>query len=392
MDMVFTEQQERWRAEVDDFLRKEVTPALIADAEKQDYVTAPFSVEFSRKLAAKGWLALSWPKEYGGQGRDYLDTAILEEQMGYRWAPVEAHRTGCAFVANGIMEHGTPEQKKRVLPQIARQEVIFCEAYTEPEAGTDLATLKTKAIFDGKDYVVNGEKTFCSGFHFADCMHLAARTDPASSRHRGISMFIVDVKAAGVTYRPMKTINHGTMTHIFFDNVRVSPENLIGAKDRGWQQLMSVLAAERTGLHVAGANKRIVEWLAEYARATQRGGQPVISDPVIRHRLAELAVEIEAGRMLSWRVACLRSKGNQIGVEGNIQALFHREIEHRLAHFGMQVLGQYGQLHRDSRWAPLNGIIERLFLKSCAQVGGAGNTELQKNIVAVAALGFERTW
>jgi 3-oxocholest-4-en-26-oyl-CoA dehydrogenase alpha subunit len=389
MDIRFTPEQERWRQEVIAFLREEITPAFIDEMEAEDTATSYGHEGFSKKLAAKGWLTLSWPREYGGQERSFVDQAILNEQMGYFHAPTGAHHIGVEWVGIPLMRWGTPEQKARFLPPIARMEERYAQVFTEPEAGSDLANVKTTAIRDGDHYVVNGVKVFISSAHHCKWLWLLAVTDPKGPRHKNISMFIVDVDTPGVRVKGVPTMNHGRVNDVYFDNVRVPVENRIGPENEGWQLGMTTLNTERSGIaHVSGNQTRLRELIA-YARETRRRGRPLIEDPLVRQRLAAFATELEAQRMLSWRVAWLQSQGEVPSTEASVQSLRRRAFEHEFANFAVGLLGLYGQLARGSHWARLRGWCEKLYLTSASQHAG-GTTEIQKNIIALRGLALPR--
>lgn len=391
MDIRLTPEQEKWKEEVKEFLEREMTPEFLAELEKEDYPHNPISVPFSKKLAEKRWLSLTWPRKYLGLERLHLDQAIWHEQMGYYGAPAGAHMAGSSWISQGLLHHGTEEQKAQYLPPIARQEVVYCVAYTEPDAGSDLASLKTTAQRQGNEFVINGEKVFCSSIHRADKIYLAARTDPNAPKRQGISMFILDVKTPGVSYTGRKTVNHGRVNDVYFDNVHLSEKNLVGQENKGWGMLMTSLTAERTVTSsAAGSFKRLWEELVAYAREVKRDGRPIIENPVIRYKLAESAIEIEVLRSIARRVAWLMDQGKQPGSEGFSQALVSRLFEPRFSNFAMDILGFYGQLQRVSPYAPLMGKIERLYCKSCSQHGGGANPELTRNAMALRALGLPR--
>jgi alkylation response protein AidB-like acyl-CoA dehydrogenase len=389
MDVRFTPEQDAWRQEVIAFLRQEITPEFLDEIEAEDAAVSYCSPEFSRKLAERGWLTLHWPREYGGQERSFIDQAILNEQLGYFQAPVGSHGMGVNQVGVPVTLYGTDDQKRRFLPRIARHEIRFGQAFTEPEAGSDLASLKTLAVRDGDEYVVNGVKVFISGAHRCEYLWLLARTDPASSRHHGLSTFIVDINTPGIRVRGVPTINHGRVNDVYFDDVRVPAENLIGAEHGGWQLAMATLNIERSGVYAVAHAQTMLADLIRFARETERRGRPLSADPLVRHRLAWAATELEAQRMLSWRVAWLQSRGEVPSTEASIQSLRRRVFQHEFANFALDLLGLYGQLSHGSPWVRLRGQIEREYLDSCSQ-HAAGTTEIQKNIVALRGLDLPR--
>jgi alkylation response protein AidB-like acyl-CoA dehydrogenase len=389
MDIRLSPKQDAWRQEVIAFLEQEITPEFLADVEQQDAVTSYASPEFSRKLAERGWLTLHWPPEYGGQGRSLMDLTILNEQLGFFRAPVGWHNIATEWVAMPLMEFGTEEQKRRFLPPIARAEVSYAPAFTEPHTGSDLARLTTTAIRTGDAYEISGHKAYIGPAHRADYLWLLARTDPTARPHEGLSMFIVDVKTPGIRIEGVRTMNHGRLNDVYLDDVRVPVENRVGPENHGWRIAMATLNIERSGIYYVAANQSWLWDLIQFAREHTRRGRPLIADPLVRQKFAYWATELEAQRMLSWRIAWLQSQGASVGAEASIQGLRTRMFEHEFANFGVEVLGLYGQLSPGSRWAPLRGRIEKLYLGSSSQHAG-GTTEIQKNIVAIRGLGLPR--
>jgi alkylation response protein AidB-like acyl-CoA dehydrogenase len=389
MDVKFTPEQEAWREEVRAFLRQEMTPQFEAELEAQDYTTSTISVPFSKKLAARGWLGMSWPKKYGGQERPFIDQAILNEEIGYFRAPTAAHNFGLNQVGAAILLHGAEEQKLALLPRITRQEVVFSQAFTEPNSGSDAAAIETRAVPDGDDYIINGQKIFCTSFHRSDVMYVTTRTDPTVPKHRGISLFLVPVDSPGVSFSKGWTIDHGRENTVFLDDVRVPATSMVGQPNTGWQVMMTALNLERTGLEQPARNKRDLEDLVRYAREHRRHGSPLIDDPHIRYRLAECAIEIEVQRMLAWRVAWMRDRGTVSSYEASLQSLRVREFEHRFANLAMEIAGFFGLLRRESKYAPFLGRVEKLYMNSASQHAG-GTTEIQKNVIALRGLNMPR--
>jgi alkylation response protein AidB-like acyl-CoA dehydrogenase len=389
MDIRFTPEQQAWQREVIEFLTREITPEFLQECERQDEATQYASPAFSRKLGERGWLTLHWPRAYGGQERSFIDQAILSEQLGRFRAPIGAHLTGTEWVGMPVIHYGTEEQKRRFLPPIARAEVSYAQAFTEAEAGSDLANVKMLAIRDGDHYRINGVKVFISAAHRCDLLWLLARTDPHSQRHRGLSLFIVDVNTPGIRIKGARTMNHGRVNDVYLDDVRVPVENRVGEEHGGWGIAMTTLNIERSGIYAVAANQAWLEDLVQFARTHRRRGRLLIDDPLIRHRIAAFATELEAQRMLSWRIAWLQSKGLPPSTEASVQNLRRRAFEHDFANFGIELLGLYGQLAPGSPWAPLRGQIERLYLTSSSQ-HAAGTTEIQKNIIALHGLGLPR--
>ena len=389
MDVGFTAEQEAFRAEVVEFLKLEITPEFVQEFEKVDAASSYASPIFSRKLAARGWLTLHWPRKYGGQERPMLYQAIVNEQLGYFRAPVGWHNIATDWVAIPLMAWGTEEQKQRFLPPIARAEVSYAPTFTESEAGSDLANIKTRAVREGDHYVINGLKVFITPAHRAIYLWLLVVTDPEAKRHRGFSVFIVDVLTSGITIKSVPTINHGRVNDAYLEDVRVPAENLIGPENGGWRVTMTTLNIERSGIYYVAANQSWLRDLTQFASETVRHGRLLIYDPLIRRKLACCATELEAQRILSWRIVWLQSRGIQPSTEASIQSLRMRMFDHEFSNFAMELLGMYGQLSQGSRWAPLRGRIEKMYLTSASQHAG-GTTEIQKNIIAIHGLGMPR--
>jgi 3-oxocholest-4-en-26-oyl-CoA dehydrogenase alpha subunit len=388
--ITFTPEQEAWRQEVIAFLEEELTPEFVAEIDKEDAASSYASPAFSRKLAERGWLTLHWPKKYGGAERPFMDQAILNEQLGRFRAPVGHHNIASEWVALPLMEFGTDEQKARFLPPIARAEVAYAPTLTEAEAGSDLRNIKTTAVRDGDDYVLNGIKVFITPAHRSDYLWVLAVTSTEVEKvHHGFSMFIVDATAPGVTIRKVDSINHGRVNDVYLENVRVPAGNLIGEENGGWKVAMHTLNVERSGIYYVVANQMWLEELHAFAAQVRRNGRPLLTDAGVRRQFAYWASELEVQRMLSWRIVWIQSSGTQPSTEASIQSLRVRAFEHEFANFGMEVLGLYGQLAPGERWAPLRGRIEKLFLTSSAQHAG-GTTEIQRNIIATHGLGLPR--
>jgi len=350
-----------------------------------------YSPEFTRKLAQKGWLGLGWPKEYGGQGRPYREQLVYNEELGYHGAPIGCHFLAETIAGPTLMRVGSPEQKKEYLPQILAGETTFCLGYTEPGAGSDLASLQARAVAKGNDYVISGQKMFITLAHHAHYCLLAARTDPDAPKHRGISLFIMDMKTTGITVRPTLTIGDMLVNDIFLDDVRVPKTAIVGEKNQGWNYLGTALDYERAYSAAAAAYlQRTFEALLEYAKETRRNGQPLSKDPRVRHKLAQLAIELQVGRMFGYRVAWLLEKGGVPFHEASIGKVFTSELERRLTSIGMEITGLYGQLREGSQWAPLQGSMERACQLAFMVTIGGGTSEIQRSIIAIMGLGLPR--
>ncbi len=395
MEFRFSPEEEAFRQEVREFLRREWSEdAAEGGAESPLGYGGGRGLDeirrFQKKLAQKGWLTLAWPKEYGGMGASVMKQVIFNEEMAYHRAPQQLG-VGPDRVGPTIILYGTEEQKREHLPPIANADVIWCQGFSEPGAGSDLASLQTTAVEDGDYFVVNGQKIWTSLAHVADWMILLARTDPDAPKHRGISYFLVDMRTPGITVRPLidMTGRHA-FNQVFFDNVRVPRKNLVGELNRGWYVAAATLDFERSGINRVMAGVRLYEELVEYARETARDGRPLTALPTVRHKLAELRIEFEVGRLLAYRVAWVQAQGRIPNQEASMSKLFGSELQQRLARAGMEIMGLGGQLRPGSRWAPMAGRIADYYLGAVATTIAAGTSEVMRNIIAIRGLGLPR--
>ncbi len=283
---------------------------------------------------------------------------------------------------------GSEELKREFLPRIARGEIEFCLGYSEPEAGSDLAVLEMRAVEDGDDYIINGHKIFNTECHYAEYHWLAARTDPDVPKHRGISLFIVDLKSPGVTVNPMWTMSGERTNEVVYDNVRVPKRMMVGEKNRGFYHIMDALSFERMFVFVTELLYPFFNSIVQYAKETQHNGKPLSKDPVIRQKLAEMAVELEVGSLIQAQAFWMISKGLVPETETSICKIFSSELQQRLLNTAMQILGPYSQLQEGSKWAPLSGKIERNYRSAVMATFGAGSSEILRNIIAIRGLGL----
>ncbi len=395
MDFRFSPEEEAFRQEVREFLRRDWSQeAAEVGAESPLGYGGGRGLDeirrFQKKLAQRGWLTLAWPKEYGGMGASIMKQVIFNEEMAYHRAPQQLG-VGPDRVGPTIILYGTEEQKREHLPPIANADVIWCQGFSEPGAGSDLASLQTTAVPDGDYFVVNGQKIWTSLAHVADWMILLARTDPDAPKHRGISYFLVNMRTPGITVRPLvDMMGRHTFNQVFFDNVRVPRKNLVGELNRGWYVAAATLDFERSGINRVMAGIRLYEEVVQYARETERDGRPLMADPTVRHKLAELKIEFEVGRLLAYRVAWVQSQGRIPNQEASMSKLFGSELQQRLARAGIEMLGLGGQLRPDSKWAPMAGRIADYYLGSVATTIAAGTSEIMRNIIAMRGLGLPR--
>lgn len=343
-----------------------------------------------KRLAARGWIAPAWPKEYGGAGMSVVEQAIFNEEMAHARAP-GAGGIAVGWAGPTIMTHGTDEQKRRFLPGILSGDETWCQGFSEPGAGSDLASVQTRAVRDGDDYVVNGQKIWTSGAHLSQFMILLARTDPDAPKHRGISYFIVDMKSPGINIQPLINIlGDHSFNQVYFDNVRVPRANLIGEEHRGWYVGATTLDFERSSIAQSVQMGQIVEEFIAFARTTN-GANRLRTMPWLRLELAERAVEAQVARLLSQQVISLQRRGLIPNKEASVAKLYTSELDQRLLATGMRLVGMYGQLPaRGDPHAPLGGRMARGYLAASASTIGGGTSEIQRNIIATRGLGLPR--
>jgi alkylation response protein AidB-like acyl-CoA dehydrogenase len=384
MDLRFSVEDEAFRGEIREFLRQE-----LPEKRPEGVDGWRFSRAFVKKLAQRGWLTMAWPKEWGGQGADHIRQLVFNEEMALWEAP--SNDLGMDRVGPTIMLHGTDEQKQRFLPPIVRGHAVWCQGFSEPNAGSDLASLQTRAVQDGDSFVVNGSKIWTSMAHFAEWMILLARTDADAPKHRGISFFLLDMKSPGISVRPLvDMLGRHTFNEVFFDNVRISRDCLVGEQNRGWYVATTTLDFERSGIQRVIGGRKTCDMLIAYASEQVAHGTTRAAYKQMRHRLAELVIEYEVGKMLSYRVAWLQSRGQVPNYEASVSKTFGTELTQRLARTGMELLSLGGQLLPGSPWAPLQGRIETMYLNAAALTIAAGTSEINRGIIATRGLGLPR--
>ena len=400
MEICFSEKEQAFYDELDAFLQAELPPdwPLQTIVWPGDYSPSGYGSEENYKIARdlrakvieKGWLTISWPKEYGGKEYTNMEQAIYDERLSYyRVLPFDVLAAG--IVGPMLLRIGTKEQQATWVPKIAAGETSMWLAYSEPNAGSDLAGIKTTAMEDGDHYVINGQKVWSSGAHLADYGWMIARTDPDARKHRGCSFFIVDNKTPGITMRPIYNIlGEHHFNEVFFDNVRVPKENLIGDKNMGFYHLMTALDFERVTLVGVGGFRRMFEDLLDYAKTTERNGEPLSDLPSVRSELAKIGTKVEILYMLFWRTAEMADKELDATVDSSILKVVSTELARDMAEVAMDILGPYGHLTEKSEWTPLMGLVSRGFLDSISATIGAGTSEIQRNIIAQRGLGLPR--
>jgi alkylation response protein AidB-like acyl-CoA dehydrogenase len=392
MDFKDTPEQAKFRQEVRDFIKNELQADEVASdmAERGMYRGAFERLKGLReKLSKKGWIAPAWPKEYGGAGLSVMEQFIMNEEFAeHRVPPVGG--MGVSMVGPTLIAHGTEEQKKEHLSRILKGEVQWCQGFSEPGAGSDLASLQTRAVKDGDDYIINGQKIWTSGAQYAHWMFMMARTDPDAPKHKGITYFLVDMKSPGIEVRPLTNLaNQNMFNEVFFTDVRVPAKNIVGEVNRGWYVGTTTLDFERSSIGSAVGLRLQLDQLVKYARehendGTSRTGQLAS----VKMEIADRYVETAVARLMSYRVITMQAQGLIPNHEASMTKLFASELTQRIARTGMKVLGLYGQLYGDD--APMKGRYESSYLTSLSSTIAGGTSEIQRNIIATRGLGLPR--
>ncbi len=391
MNFGFAPENERFREEVRQFIADNVTPAVREEMQgRREEGPGPLMQELFRKLGAKGWIGMSWPKEYGGQDADRVNQYIFEEELT---------RAGVNLVINNILEQapvimavGTEEQKKYFIPGLIKGDIRFALGYTEPSAGADLASLKTRAVEDGDYFVINGQKMFTSNAHWVSHIYLMARTDPDAPKHRGISILLVPMNTPGITVRPLLTIAMGRTNEVFFDDVRGPRTALLGEKNQGWY-----VGSMGLNLGRAGAGRYVgyvspFEQAVRFVKENQIYGHSLAEDPAIVDKLAEMYCDAQATRMFTMRSLSFSKRGAANPTyEISSEKIWGPDFAIRSTEVINQILGPYGQLWKGSELAPDDGEFARRFLAAMMTSVGHGSVEVMRDAIARRGLGLPRS-
>ena len=345
--------------------------------------------EFNRKLAERGWIAPAWPREYGGLGASIYEQIVFNEEFGYHGAPDTGTRGfGVGMIGPTLIIHGNEEQKKKYLPKIPSGEHIWCQGYSEPGSGSDLASLQTRAYRDGDDYVINGQKIWTSGGHRANQMFTLVRTDPDAPKHRGISFLLIDdiKNVPGLTLRPLINMaNRHHFNEVYFEDVRVPAKNLIGEENRGWYVGMTLLDFERSGIGVTAGQRHTLEALTAVLKA---------ADPDKRKKnrlkLADFVVGNNVGKYLGYRIGHMQASGRVPNYEASVVKIYQSELGQRIYNWGVNMLGLAGQFMPEESRAPLGGDLPESYLAAVPSSIYSGTNEIQRNIIATRGLGLPR--
>ncbi len=397
MDFTLTPEQASFRDEVRAWLEKNLPKGWVERLREGSDVPRPEAYEFlrdwQRKMYEAGFVGLTWPKEYGGRGLTFMEELILAEEMAVQKAPPVLNILAIGMAGPTIIAYGTEEQKKRYPAKMLSCEEIWCQGYSEPNAGSDLASLQTRAVKDGEHYVVNGQKVWTSLAHVSDWMMLLARTDPDAPKHKGITYFLLDMHSPGITVKPLKQITgDAEFNEVYFDNVRVHESQVLGGLNNGWAVGLTTLMYERLALGF-GLQVRLriaLDGLIELARHVKKNGAPATKDPVLRQKLAQLWIDTEVFKYTGARAITKLLKGEVPGPEASSGKMMWVEGHQRVQELAMEIEGPFSQLMRGSKWAVAEGLWQHTFLRSRANSIEGGTTEIQRNIIGERVLGLPK--
>ena len=400
MDFSYSPEEEEFRQEVREWLAENMRELPewwgrrdMAGPEIDSEEYHQFHLWWHKKLHAAGYVGIHWPKEYGGRGATLLEQVVFNEEMAKHRAPGPTNVHGLGWCGPAILAAGTEGQKKRFLPKILSAEEMWCTLYSEPEAGSDMANVQTRAVEDGDDFVVNGQKVWTSNWrgagHGADWAVLLARTDPDAPKHRGLSYMVVNMKSPGIEFRPLRQITgHSEFAETFLDNVRIPQGNLLGQKNMGWYVAMGALEFERSGIGASITRENTIKDLIHMAKGIERNGEPVTKDPAIRRKLAGFYIEANVLRYVGLRNLTHQLRGERPGP--NLAHVLGVEFGQRLQDFALQLEGPYSRLMRGSKYAIEHGRWQQSFLSARSSSIATGTSEIQRNVIAQRALGLPR--
>lgn len=393
MDLTFTEENERFRERVRSWVKKAVpeewkTTNTRHSREDRDRINQAWD----RLLYKEGWAGIAWPKKYGGLEATLIEQLIFFEEMAEADAP-SGLLHGKNLVGPTLFECGTEEQRKKHLPPILSGEIVWCQGFSEPNAGSDLASLQTKAVIDGDHLVINGQKIWSTWAYLADWCFSMVRTENTVPKHRGITYVLIDLKTPGVIVKPIKQITtDAEFCEIFYEDVRVPMENVVGEINRGWYVSMTTLNNERSTAYLDSPIRfrRQLEQLADLARSIKRKRRPLSEDPIIRQKLAQCRIEVESFKYLVYRTISARVRGEKVGPEASMLKLYWSEMMQRVSELAMEIEGPYSQVVKGSMRAMTGGFWPYLYLSTRSATIAGGTSEIQRNILGDRVLEMPR--
>jgi alkylation response protein AidB-like acyl-CoA dehydrogenase len=398
MDLNLTEQELRFRDEFRAWLEANI-PEEWAAYQSQQHESSRERFDFLRawqkKMCEAGWVGLHWPKEYGGRGVSLIEQTIFTQEMARAGAPTLINVLGLSLLGPTLIAYGTDAQKRRFLPNILSADEIWCQGYSEPNAGSDLAALRTEGVLDGDHFIINGQKTWTSFGHYADWCFAVVRTDPEVAKHKGLTYMLIDMHSPGVSVRPLKQMTgESEFNEVIFEDVRVPADNVVGKVNGGWEIAIATLMLERgtLGASLQITFKRQIERLIELSKSIKRNGGTASEDPINRQKLAQIYTEIEIFRLNQMRTLTRMAKSGVPGPEGSIQKIFWSEMNQRMQQVAMEILGPYGQLTHESDYAIDHGHWAHAYLRSRGNTIEAGTSEIQRNIIGHFVLGLPKSY
>jgi 3-oxocholest-4-en-26-oyl-CoA dehydrogenase alpha subunit len=393
VDFDFTSEQHAFLAEVEAFLDANDDPEVfdLTRENMAQIVDTPARRAFMAKLAERGWLGITWPKEWGGKEGDGVYEYLLNEALAGRGGPQIGK--GVGIIGKTLLRHGSEKLKQEFLPQIIKGQVEFAVGYSEPGAGSDAAAMRLKAVRDGEEWVLNGQKIWTTSAHFADWYWVGARTDPDAPKHHGITLFLVPMNQPGLTIKEIWTMGDERTNEVFFDDVRVPNDYVVGELGRGFQYISEALDLERFTMFTFSPIKQRLDLLIDHVRTATRDDEPMRADPLVRARIAELATKAEVARVLGLRFLAKSLKGGAAPTaEASEYKLFATEFSKELANASMDLAGPGTQLRVGTLDAPMRGRAESTYRYTVLDTIGGGTSEVQKNIISRRKLGLPKNF
>lgn len=396
MDFNYTPQEEQFRKDLRDWLEASLPAGwgeTVFESEDEDE-HAMFRLDWERKLHSGGWSGINWPKEYGGRGATLIERAIFAEEMARIRAPEVLNVIGQNLAGPTILRHGTEAQKKRFLPKILSSEEVWCQGFSEPNAGSDLASVRTRAERRGDKFIVNGQKIWTSFAQYSQWCFALVRTDMEAPKHKGLSFLLIDMKSPGVSIRPLRQISgECEFNETFFDDVEVPVENIVGDINDGWRIAMTTLAYERGPEDALGRQirfKQELDKLIQVSEATRRGGMPLTQDPVVRQKLARAITEVEIMRLNAVRSFSKYLNGEERGPDASVLKLYWSHAAQNMYESAMDILGPLAPICAPDPQAVAEGRFQLSYLQSKAFSIYSGSSEIQRNIIGERMLGLPR--